>query len=506
MKVFRLFLFFSVISISGFAQRDYNWVFGDSVGLNFSQGFPTVLFQPVLCSQLVSASISDVNGGLLFYIGTPDVQGPGYWKLNIWNRFHELMPNGDSIKGMSGLNQSVLILPFSIDSDYYYIFTVAYQQGSVWMQPYYSLIDIKLDGGKGDVIVKDMPLNLINDTVIVRLHAVKHGNGRDWWIMYHLIGSNIFSRYLLTPTGINGPFIQQIGTSIPYTNSIPLLSKAIYGQMKFSNSGNKLCLVGNAWLIDIFDFDRCTGLLSNFIQLGDSNGVTGIGLHYGDYYGCSFSPNDSVLYVSNSDTLFQYDLYAPNIAASRQVIFTSSCTDTCYLGQHQIAPNGHIYIANYGGVAWGGPFFNWANMSISYIETPNALGVACGFNYLGQPLGGRRSFFGLPNMVNYNLGPLTGSPCDTLLSVAANANESSLISISPNPATETITLQHPIIKTTGLATVYNVLGEAVQQHTLPPGTTRQQLSIAPLPAGLYFIKVETDGKSGVKRFVRIAYR
>ncbi|MBL7928316.1 MAG: T9SS type A sorting domain-containing protein [Bacteroidia bacterium] len=46
----------------------------------------------------------------------------------------------------------------------------------------------------------------------------------------------------------------------------------------------------------------------------------------------------------------------------------------------------------------------------------------------------------------------------------------------------------------------------MQQFTLPPNTTRQQLNITHLSAGLYLIKVEAYGKSGVKRFVKLACR
>ncbi|MBL7929434.1 MAG: T9SS type A sorting domain-containing protein [Bacteroidia bacterium] len=77
--------------------------------------------------------------------------------------------------------------------------------------------------------------------------------------------------------------------------------------------------------------------------------------------------------------------------------------------------------------------------------------------------------------------------------------------VYPNPAASQLTLQYTPPQTTGYATVYNTFGEAVQQLTLPPGITRQQVNIAHLPAGLYLIKVEADGKSGVKRFVKLAY-
>ncbi len=89
-----------------------------------------------------------------------------------------------------------------------------------------------------------------------------------------------------------------------------------------------------------------------------------------------------------------------------------------------------------------------------------------------------------------------------LTGIQAVYEPQSSFQIFPNPATETITLQHPLTKITGHATVYNFLGEAVQQLTLLPNTTRQQLNIAHLPAGLYLIKAEAEGKSGVKRFIK----
>jgi len=491
----RIILFMAFIGSCdvSIAQRDFNWVFGDSVGLSFLQGLPIVQLQPVLCSFASSASISDEYGNLLFYAGaSTNYVTPDYYKIKIWNKYDQIMPDGDELYGSSPITQGTMIVPLPDDTAIYYVFTLR----SI-LDAYYSIVDMRLDSGRGDVVMKNIQLNTNGMYVSQKMHAVKHGNGRDWWVLIHNVNAgNTFIRYLLTPYGISGPLMQSIGTSIPdWFKS--------FGQMKFSNSGNKLCMVGNHWMIDLFDFDRCTGLLSNYIQLGDSTGITGTGISLGDYYGCSYSPNDSILYVSNSDTLFQYDLYATNIQLSKQVIFSSSCTDTCYLGQHQIAPNGLIYIANYGGQSWSSTsFYNWANMSISYIENPNALGTPCNFNYLGQYLGGRRSLFGLPNMVNYNLGPLVGSPCDTLLGVTVTNAGNHNFTITPNPATTHLTLQYSPPKTAGVATVFNATGSKVSEIILPKGSHTMQLDISQYPSGLYLLKIETESYTGAKKFVR----
>ncbi|MBL7928671.1 MAG: T9SS type A sorting domain-containing protein [Bacteroidia bacterium] len=74
--------------------------------------------------------------------------------------------------------------------------------------------------------------------------------------------------------------------------------------------------------------------------------------------------------------------------------------------------------------------------------------------------------------------------------------------VYPNPAASQLTLQYSPPKATGYATIYNTLGEAVHHLILPTGSSHLKVNIAHLPAGLYLIKVEADGKSGVKRFVR----
>ena len=40
------------------------------------------------------------------------------------------------------------------------------------------------------------------------LTAVKHGNGRDWWLFAHKDFSSLMFKFLITPNGIQGPFVQ----------------------------------------------------------------------------------------------------------------------------------------------------------------------------------------------------------------------------------------------------------------------------------------------------------
>ena len=47
-------------------------------------------------------------------------------------------------------------------------------------------------------------------------------------------------------------------------------------------------------------------------------------------------------------------------------------------------------------------------MNLSVIHQPNELGALCDFRLYNFYLGGHRSYHGLPNNPNYELGPLAG--------------------------------------------------------------------------------------------------
>jgi hypothetical protein len=176
------------------------------------------------------------------------------------------------------------------------------------------------------------------------------------------------------------------------------------GQAKFSPDGNKYAIFNTVseqagQFVDIFDFDRCTGSLSNRITH-----------HYNDTAysgGLVFAPNSELLYVLSYDDIYQYDLTAPDVIASRQLVATMDINDwwpqagTFFQGQ--IGPDGKIYIAN-GHVSAG---------NLHVIHRPNVRGPGCMVEIAGLPLPNLNSG-SIPNIPNFRLGPLDGSPCDTL--------------------------------------------------------------------------------------------
>lgn len=167
-----------------FAQNEASfWYFGNNAGLQFNtqDNSVTAITNGQIDTLEGCTSISDTDGNLLFY---SDGQ-------TVWNRNHQIMSNGDYSAGTGLLGDpsstsSGLIVPKPNDPNKYYLFTVdephhdnasAYpnqftgvydQGGSVPLQDdgfnngfNYSLIDMTLNGGMGDVDAVEKNVHLV---------------------------------------------------------------------------------------------------------------------------------------------------------------------------------------------------------------------------------------------------------------------------------------------------------------------------------------------------------
>ncbi len=236
-----------------------------------------------------NAVITDKNGKLLFYSNGEYVA----------NALDDTMKNGKGlnpgwyVNGVTpwGLSiwQGNLVIPFPADSNRYYLFhnTAIYNTNFGFIsavQLMYSTINMKQDSGRGRVMLKNEII--VDDSLGGTISGVKHGNGRDWWVVCFKSNSNQIFTLLITPQGIQGPFTQIFGDSIYGAN----------GQCVFSPDGNRFARHNRAWPhhdLSIYDFDRCTGLFSNpiNIQMTDSNYLTA---------GVAFSSNGKYLYASST--------------------------------------------------------------------------------------------------------------------------------------------------------------------------------------------------------------
>ena len=231
---------------------------------------------------------------------------------------------------------------------------------------------------------------IIADTLDVgKISSVRHANGRDWWVVIPEEDKNNFYRLLITPDSVYQYEPQVFADATP----------SGVGQVKFSPRGDKYASLNTVSLgedqyINIFDFDRCNGLFSNPIQFTYRDTAFMGGLE--------FSDNGRFLYVPSFGYLYQYDLLAEDIEESQVKVFSGSAIQPWGFSLAQLAPDGKIYMSTQG-----------SKDSLHIIHRPNLPFPHCEFDYLGLPLP-PPSWRTLPNFPYYGLGPLDGSPCDTL--------------------------------------------------------------------------------------------
>jgi hypothetical protein len=352
-----IFILISSIFCSS-AQNEGNiWYFGENAGLDFNSGFPIALTDGQLNTNEGCASISDNNGDLLFYTDG----------MTVYNKNHIIMPNGFGLLGNTSSTQSGIIIKKPTSNTIYYLFTADGTSGNSGGLNY-SEVDITLDGGLGDINTnKNIP---VFANACEKVAVITHSNSLDFWIISRLENSNTYHSYLLTSSGLNmTPVVTNIG---------PVYAPDV-GYLRGSPGGGKIAaanfIVGT---IDIFDFDKNTGLLSNSITIS--------GFVSGDAYGIEFSPNSTFLYVGEyySHNINQYNLLAGSNAAIISSVLSIGQSTQGNIGALQLGPDGKIYLS----------IVSASNLAV--IDNPDIFGLGCNFNVNGPQLAGRISWNGLP--------------------------------------------------------------------------------------------------------------
>lgn len=453
-----LAVFTSLFSILP-AQHDWTWTFGDSILMRFPGGGAPVVDTSIKTRYFFegSAAYSDSNSDLLLYLS----------ELGI----HEA--NGSYVAGSPAfysdqITNGLMILDDTRHSDTLYCYRISYTCPSpisycVWEEK----VALRDQGQDTVVISRQLPFYSPLYTVTEKLAAVPDISGKGFWLLYH--GEE--DKFICARVG-DGRFptiqVQSIGSNYAGVGNNPFFT---VGEMTFSPQGDKVLAVTQTGVVDLFDFDRCTGLLSNWDSLGTPALVDPGPDHF---YGCSFSPDGTKIYASeqysyNYTRLWQWDLTAPDIRASKTLIY--SVGDSMEFGQHQLGPDGKIYVTQR---------HRWipldsGNLYLSVINDPDQPGLACNFSYLSLYLQGRRTTYNLPNLPNYSLPPLVAMYADCGPSRRICPGDSVLLGVAD---------------TTGGAVDFLWSGQGITD----PAQSQQWVS--PDSSGWYFLRV-TDSAVGI---------
>ena len=369
-KVLVVFLFFQLAQAQSPAGI---WYFGKKAGISFNSGFnPIALDDGQIETPEGCATLCDNSGNLLFYTDG----------IKVWNRNHVVMPNGSGLLGDPSSTQSAVIVPKPNFPNIFYVFTVDELGKPNGLN--YSIIDLTLDNGLGDITSKN---NQLATPCLEKITVVKHANGNDFWVIAHKYNSSQFVSYLLTPLGLNPAVISIAGTSIGNDTQRTL------GYMKSSPNGEFVACAnaGAGSEMQLFKFNNLTGQLTLI-------STSAINSDYIGAYGLEFSSNSNLLYVSRIDftnfvsQIFQFTIDSQNEATinlSKTLVgeFIFDEFNEGIIGALQLAPNQKIYVARN-----NLPF-------LGVINSPNTIGTSC--NYVAQAvnLGTNVSYFGLPSFI-----------------------------------------------------------------------------------------------------------
>lgn len=394
------------------------------------------------------------------------------------NKNHDTLMNGSGLSTGGSYNtwvwsgypvpNSALLLPFPGSENLIYMLhidgyaTFDYHSKNI----YYSLIDPSGNNGQGLVLLKNQIL--ATDTFSQGcIWVTKHANGRDWWLLVKHNRRNDFYTFLITPNGIELKYIQEMpGTDDKWG-----------GQGAFSPNGKTLALWSNqGYQLRIYDFDRCTGELSNMRYKYIINLTAG---------GLSFSPNSRFLYISYYEKLWQFDLQDPNVLNTQTLIAT---LDTSFQdpatgwyhswAYHYLAADGKIYVQNYSGVM------------LNVINNPDMPGQAC--NFVQHQIQCPTYYYAtVPTYVNLNLMQEPGSPCDTLgVGNEKLSIKNEQLKIAPNPSNGNISIEFPVQEISGMMYMYDVNGKLVYSEYVSPYTYIKNINLhGKLSCGIYALSL-----------------
>ena len=413
-------------------------------------------------------AISDSLGNLLFFT----------------NGCYVATASGDTMQNGEGLNpgevhnwvcpengyishRGAMVLPMPGSDHIFCLFHMGVRYDSakkLQFGPFYlSVVDMALNNGLGVVTSKN---KVLVDGNLEPFAAIRHGNGRDWWILVPENNSNRYRRFIVTPEGVFENPMLEIGS---------LADCLRVGSSTFSLDGRKFARQQNCKTL-IFDFDRCNGTLSNPLELLTPAYTFGGG-------GVAFSPDGNQLYTTAQMAILSANLELPNPIFD--TLITTEAITGAGLHFMQYTPDGNRILLN---ILHRSRFFS----ALDSLHTSSPF-----FMQKAVPLP-VYSVRTLPNFPNFRLYDLPNSPCDTLginspvfATEPLSAVRAGLL-LSPNPARDQVRLEIDPAWTSNRPVNYqliNALGSLLRKGEIPKGTNSQQVSLAGLPKGVYFFQL-----------------
>ncbi|MGB0869752.1 MAG: gliding motility-associated C-terminal domain-containing protein [Flavobacteriales bacterium] len=355
-----LSIFFSHFFIQGQELINNNWTFYEGLGITFNTTPPSYEDNGNSGTE-GPETMSDSLGNILFYSSEGEIKMSN----------HFTMPNGTNIKGHRSCMGYANTTCWPGNPDKYIYFSADAREdlfAGDSMGLHYSVIDMSLNGGLGDVELATKNTVLISSDISERIIIGNHSNGLYKWLIVRMATGNAFHAYLIDETGVNHtPVVSNVGWVFPPPTST--YRKHLAGNLKFNKTMDKMAeVLGSPWTspltenVLLMDFDASTGVLSNpvgWYKFENFNQLRDV----------EFSPNGEVLYVSSQrNGISQFDITSNNsvtIKASETIVVSDDSSGSGL----QIGPDDIVY--------FGGNITKLPPVRIGCFKNPNVLGFGC---------------------------------------------------------------------------------------------------------------------------------
>lgn len=369
---YNLILLLFILASDAYSQKENSiWYLGDKYGVDFNYDPPLGLQDgvlPDLCEGI--STYSDAEGNLLFYSNGE----------KIWNSLHRVMPNGQDLKGHRSSTQGVVFVRHPLNTSQVFVITCdwEYSNSIDVASLYYSVIDMSLDAGLGDILPTKKNVLLGHDYA-EKLVGIKGLCGDAWIVTQKRHSTEIHSFHLNSQGDISGPYVSDV---LEYEILTDTNFYTSVGTIQASPNGDILSFCAfPVGVLKVMRFDKGSGLIisSYNLEVPPTNIYDALeGKIPGDYkyYTSCFSSSGNFLYTfetnannHNRSILTQYQLYwnADSLTYVKTPIATINGPFVApYLMQLEMN-SGKIY------------FGHLNNNYLYTIENPDIEGVGCNF-------------------------------------------------------------------------------------------------------------------------------
>jgi gliding motility-associated-like protein len=362
----------SIVQLALHAQT--TWYFGanavNCAGMSFNPNPSSLSVPKAAVFYECGTVVSDALGNVQFYSNGVDV----------FNKNHQKMSNSGLLGAQENNNltdnagsspNGVLSVPDPGNPNRYYIFTINDLINGTRNGLRYSIVDMTLNGGLGDIDPGNKNVVLLDGNAIPTaemMAAISAPCGDTIWIVAHGAGNNTFYSIPLTKNGVS--LADTVQTQDGYNMSFG--GNDMRGSLAFSPNGQHLAFCGmvnaGVWLYNFTASGPNAGKLTPWnIGKNGTNQILTTGV-----YSVEWSPNSQNLYTTSLHAGVPMRYFNSTLAYNAGVnpADIANGGETC--GTLRLGPDGVMYIGKQNTTNFLGTITNPdAATSAAVVYTPN---------------------------------------------------------------------------------------------------------------------------------------